>query len=83
LIDQPVAQDIDHGIAMDLQRHAKELERVLQQLPPNAHACFVLHCREGWTLEEIGTRLGVSRSMVKKHIAKAVLHCRQHVKWTE
>ena len=44
---------------------------------------LLLHCREGWTLDEIATRLGVSRSMVKKHIAKAMLHCRQQMKGSE
>ncbi len=53
------------------------MEFALEQLPPNPLTCLILHCREGWTLDEIGLCLGVSRSMVKKHIAKAMLHCRQ------
>jgi DNA-directed RNA polymerase specialized sigma24 family protein len=40
---------------------------------------MILHCRDGWTLDEIAVRLGVSRSMVKKHLARAVLRCRQQL----
>jgi RNA polymerase sigma-70 factor (ECF subfamily) len=82
-MDQRLAHETDHAVEIDLQRSANEMQHALRELPRNAQACFLLHCREGWTLEEIGARLGVSRSMVKKHIAKAVFHCRQHMKATE
>jgi len=39
-------------------------------------ATFVLHRRDGLTLEEIGKQLGVSRPMVKKYLAKALIQCR-------
>ena len=55
----------------------EELDHALAQLSPKAHATFVLHRRDGCTLEEIGKQLGVSRPMVKKYLAKAVLHCRE------
>ena len=71
--------EIDHAQRIDLERRASELQRAISTLPPNPQACFVLHYREGWTLDEIATRLGVSRSMVKKHIARAVLHCREQM----
>ncbi|MEJ1963703.1 MAG: RNA polymerase sigma factor [Gammaproteobacteria bacterium] len=78
--DEGLSIEPDHAVQIDLQRRAKELESAIGQLPPNPQACLRLHCREGWTLDEIATRLGVSRSMVKKHIAKAMLHCRQQLK---
>ena len=80
LVDQRLAAESDPGVELDLRNRMHEIERALAQLAPNAQASFLLHCRDGWTLDEIGTRLGVSRSMVKKHIAKAVLHCRQQMK---
>ncbi len=83
MTDQRLAVETDVTLQIDLQKSAKELERALQKLPANAQACLILHCREGWTLEEVGARLGVSRSMVKKHIAKAVLHCRQQMRAPE
>jgi len=83
LVDQRLAVESDPGVQRDLEERMKEMERALEQLAPNAQASLLLHCRDGWTLEEIGTRLGVSRSMVKKYIAKAVLHCRQQMKEPE
>jgi RNA polymerase sigma-70 factor (ECF subfamily) len=79
LVDERLAVEADLAVEIDLQRRAKAMERAIQRLAPNAQASLLLHCRDGWTLDEIGTRLGVSRSMVKKHIAKAVLHCRQQM----
>jgi RNA polymerase sigma factor (sigma-70 family) len=77
--DGDLAFETDHAQRIDLERRASEMQRAISQLPSNAQACFVLHYREGWTLDEIATRLGVSRSMVKKHIARAVLHCREQM----
>jgi RNA polymerase sigma factor (sigma-70 family) len=83
IADQHLVVDIDHAVQIDLQRRANEVERALGQLAPNAQACLMLHCRDGWTLDEIATRLGISRSMVKKYIAKAILHCRQQIRVPE
>ncbi len=62
-----------------LQR-VEELQQVLKQLPPKAQAALVLHRRDGFTLEEIATQLNVSRPMIKKYLAKALLLCRQQLK---
>ena len=56
---------------------ARELNRVLSQLPSKARAALILHRLEGLTLEQIGARLGVSRSMAKKYLVKALTYCRQ------
>jgi RNA polymerase sigma factor (sigma-70 family) len=80
VVDNRLAVESDPGIQRDLEEQMKGMQRALQELAPSTQACLLLHCRDGWTLEEIGTHLGVSRSMVKKHIAKAVLHCRQQMK---
>ena len=80
VVDQRLAVEADPGVQRDLEMQMKQMELALGSLAPGAHASLLLHCRDGWTLEEVATRLGVSRSMVKKHIAKAVLHCRQQMK---
>lgn len=54
-----------------------ELERTLATLSPKARAALIWHRRDGITYDEIGTRLGVSRNMVKKYIAKALAECRK------
>jgi RNA polymerase sigma-70 factor (ECF subfamily) len=75
LVDLQAAIETDLGAQLDAQRHLQALDRTLERLTPNVHATFVLHRRDGMTLEEIAERLGVSRSMVKKYLAKALLQC--------
>jgi RNA polymerase sigma-70 factor (ECF subfamily) len=78
LIELHSVVETDPAAQLDAQRRLEELDRALAQLSPKAHATFVLHRRDGFTLEEIGKQLGVSRPMVKKYLAKAVLQCREH-----
>jgi RNA polymerase sigma factor (sigma-70 family) len=56
-----------------------ELERTLQRLSPKVYAALILSRCDGMTLKEIADRLGVSRQMVKKYLAKALIHIRQRL----
>jgi RNA polymerase sigma factor (sigma-70 family) len=60
----------------DTQQRMQEIERVLDKLSPKAQATLLMHRRDGYSLEEIGAQLGVSRAMAKKYLAKALVHCR-------
>lgn len=51
------------------------LSRALSELPPKCRSAFILQRRYGYTLDEIGALLGVSRAMVKKYVARALAHC--------
>jgi RNA polymerase sigma-70 factor (ECF subfamily) len=77
LLDLQTAIETDPVAQLDAQRRLAQLDLALEQLAPNVHATFVLHRRDGMTLEEIAKQLGVSRPMVKKYLAKAVFHCRE------
>ncbi len=79
LVDLQTAIESDPIAQIDAQRRLQDLDRALEQLAPNLHATFVLHRRDGMTLEEIAKLLGVSRPMVKKYLAKAILRCREHL----
>jgi RNA polymerase sigma factor (sigma-70 family) len=52
------------------------VQRVLTQLPERCRRALVLHRRDGWTYDEIACELGVSKSMVKKYLKKALVLCR-------
>jgi RNA polymerase sigma-70 factor (ECF subfamily) len=79
LLDLQAAIELDPVAQLDAQRRLAELDRTLERLAPNVHATFVLHRRDGMTLEEIARQLGVSRPMIKKYLAKALLECRVHL----
>jgi len=61
------------------QQCAEALDQALQRLSARARAAFIFYRRDGLTMLEIAQRLGVSRPMVKKYLAKAVLEFRKHL----
>jgi RNA polymerase sigma factor (sigma-70 family) len=53
-----------------------ELERMLAHLPTRVATALVLHRVAGYSVQEVGDELGVSRETAKKYLARAVEHCR-------
>jgi RNA polymerase sigma-19 factor, ECF subfamily len=49
--------------------------QLLEELPERVREAFLLSRLEGFTYREIGSRLGVSASMVKQYVARALAHC--------
>ena len=62
--------DEDPSVQADAQRRVRELEGALAELSPKAQAALLLHRRDGYSIEEIGEHLGVSRAMAKKYLAR-------------
>jgi RNA polymerase sigma-19 factor, ECF subfamily len=54
-----------------------QIVNMLEGLPENVYRAFLMCRLEGLTYEAIAVQLGVSASMVKQYIAKAMLHCYQ------
>ncbi|BBP83718.1 RNA polymerase sigma factor [Pseudomonas sp. Pc102] len=52
------------------------LQRALDELPALCRDAFLLRRLEGLSHDEIAARLGISRSLVEKHIVNAMKHCR-------
>jgi len=52
-----------------------EIDALLNQLPPPVREAFLLSQLDGMGQSEIAERLGISLATVKRHIAKAMLHC--------
>lgn len=51
------------------------LDRLLSDLAPQGKEAFLLSLFEGLTYEQIGVRLGISKSRVHQHVEKAYLLC--------
>jgi len=68
----------DPGAYADEGRQLEQFDQPLSRVSPPGYSTFVLQRRFGYTLDEIAEKLEVSRSMVKKYLAKAVQHCRQY-----
>jgi RNA polymerase sigma factor (sigma-70 family) len=81
LIDQMESKpENDPVMRAETQQQMDELQEALRQLSPKAQAVLLLHRRDGYSLEEIATRLGFSRANAAKYLSKALLHCRQHLR---
>jgi RNA polymerase sigma factor (sigma-70 family) len=55
---------------------AQRIEHLLKGLPPKIATTLMLHRYAGFSIEEIGVKLGVSRPTAKKYLARALTHCR-------
>ncbi|MGE8146861.1 RNA polymerase sigma factor [Pseudomonas frederiksbergensis] len=77
---EPVTDDQHDPLAgaQRLQR-LEQLKGVLAELSPRRREALMLHRFEGLSQAQIAERMGISLSMVEKHIAFALLHCKQRL----
>ncbi len=78
-IESQLSVDTDPIAHVHLQHRLEALDRALRKVSPRARAAFILQRRDGCTLDEIAARMGISRGMVKKHLAKALQLCARHI----
>lgn len=55
----------------------------LKELPPACQQAFILHKFHNLTHAEIARKLGVSQSMIEKHLMRALTHCRSRLEESE
>jgi RNA polymerase sigma-70 factor (ECF subfamily) len=56
------------------------LRAALEELPELQRAVLILHRQQGLTYEEIGSRLKISPSTVKKYLRLGLRHCRARLR---
>jgi RNA polymerase sigma-70 factor (ECF subfamily) len=56
------------------------LRGAVRELPPKCRAVFLLYRGRGLSTRKIAATLGISEKTVEKHIAKAMLYCRQRLR---
>lgn len=67
----------DDSVArFEQRRQLARLAVFLNELPGPCRQAFVMNKFEGYSHPEIAMRLGISVSMVEKHVVRALLHCR-------
>jgi len=69
---QPVPTPLDHVEPRD---QIRRLDAAIRALPDRTRHIFLLSKVHGCTYAEIAQALGISRSAVEKHMARAVLVC--------
>jgi RNA polymerase sigma factor (sigma-70 family) len=55
------------------------LERLIEAMPAKCRQAFVMNQIQGLDASVIATRLGITDSMVRKYVVRALLHCREHM----
>ena len=71
--------DGDPAEQIEMEQRFEELGRELQKLSPKAYATLVMHRRDGVPLKEVAVRLGVSYTMAKRYLARALSYCEQRL----
>jgi RNA polymerase sigma factor (sigma-70 family) len=61
----------------------EHMQAALDRLSPRARITFLLHRRDGLSLDEIAAHLGTSRAMVKKYLMLGLMQLRQAVEAAE
>jgi RNA polymerase sigma factor (sigma-70 family) len=78
MLEPPHARpDTDPVLEVGAQQCLNDLQQALDLLTPKVRATFMLHRRDGLSIDEIGTQLGISRPMVKKNLVKALMEFRR------
>jgi RNA polymerase sigma factor (sigma-70 family) len=67
--------DTDPATLVEVEQRFEGLGRGLLEHSPRAYATLMLHRCEGVPLQDIAQRLGVSYTMVKRYLSKALTYC--------
>jgi len=58
------------------EQQLRELERIIEAMPPKCRTAFVMHQIEGMDYPEIAAQMGLTESSVRKYVVRGLLHCR-------
>lgn len=73
----------DPADELEIEQRLEQVDKDLSRISPRAYAALIMYRCEGMTLMEIGERLGVSHSMVRKYLSRAIAYCDQRLEEME
>lgn len=79
LEETPTVEHTPFDLALSAQL-GERLKLALGALPTVQRAILVLHLRDEWSCSDIGAQMGISASMVKKHLSQALALCRRRLR---
>jgi RNA polymerase sigma factor (sigma-70 family) len=82
LSELSAVSDADPALEVGAEQCLNELEIALRQLPLKIQTSFLLHRRDGLSIDEVSAKLGISRPMAKKYLVKALVHLRKRLRDT-
>ena len=71
--------DLDPAAQAELEQRFTNLGRELAKVSPRAYATLILHRCHGVPLKEISVHFGVSYTMTKRYLAKALTFCQRYL----
>ena len=79
-IQEALVVQADQESVAESKEQVQLLYNAILELPPRCRQVFLLHKFKERSHEEIAAHLGISKSMVEKHIIKATAYCRERFK---
>lgn len=70
----------DPVLEVSAEQCREALEEALRRMAPKVRATFLLHRRDGLTIDQVSVRLAISRPMAKKYLVKALVQFRKRLK---
>jgi RNA polymerase sigma factor (sigma-70 family) len=80
LADLRSCSGVDPVLELTAEQCREELEEALGRMAPKVQATFLLHRRDGLTMDQVSGRLGISRPMAKKYLVRALVQFRKRLK---
>ncbi len=81
-----VSGGVDPAVLVEQRQQILRMVLHLNELPADCRAAYLMNKVEGYSHREIAAHLGISTSMVEKHIVRALMHCRDMLRqdgWLE
>ena len=80
ITDESLPESFRPDSLVETEQRWQRMADALNELPRACRDAFVMNKLRGMTHSQIAQELGVSRSMVEKHLMRAMAHCRNRLR---